>query len=211
MPILVLFVLALHGCNTGVEPSPAPGILRVKIVSDDLDTALVSGGDTTRFTRWDSFEVTFAQGALYRNENYANIYVDPSSDRISTSTVNLIGRHWLDGTKITGTDTTTITTTNSRYNEYIIFQSYVPPGDYDRVQFSVLSSGISVFSPKIYWVPIQLPDSTSPIMKLYKSISVEEGRTTEVKIEIQPFASLRRYKDAFVFDRKMRIVNVTVL
>jgi hypothetical protein len=196
------------GCGTGVEPSPSPGIIRVTLKANELDTTIVIRSDTTRFSRWDSFILYISQGLLYRGKNYATLYRDISNARIVSDTVNIIGRQWLNGVPITSSDTSTITTANSRYIKHVIFETYVPPGAYNRLEMNLNGTEVDTYIPKLYQNPIRLPDSTSPIIGFEQSYTVNEGRTTEINLEIDPFQSLTRYRDLYLFSRKMRIVSV---
>lgn len=207
---VILIAVILHlDCGTGVEPSPSPGIVRVTLKANEQDTAIVIRSDTTRFSRWDSFALYISQGLLYRDKNYAYLYRDISSARIVSDTVNIIGREWLNGVPITANDTTTITTANSRYIKYVIFETYVQPGVYNRLEMNLNGMEVDTYIPKLYQNPIRLPDSTSAVIGFDQSYTVSEGRTTEINLEIDPFGSLTRYRDLYVFSRKMKIIRVS--
>lgn len=197
--------LILTSCTTGVDPSPAPGILRVTIQSDESDSSIVILSDTTRYSRYDQFYARVYDARLYRGDNYSQLYVTTSPQRVQSDTVNLLGRQWLDGTPITIRDSVAITPANSRYRTYTIFEWYVPPGTYDELEFSLVSNEVVTYIPKLYSNPIQLPPGTKPGLFFASSISIQESKTTQVDIVIQPFKSLSRYQDAFYFNRKARI------
>ena len=200
--------LGFEGCHTGVEPSPGPGILRVTLKADDSDTTIIILNDTSRFSRWDKFNLMISQGRIYRGPNYALLYADPSIARISGDTINIIKREWLNGASITPTDFTEINTKNSRYIKYVVFESYVPPGEYDSLSFSITANEILIFMPTVYANPVQLPPGAYPQMRFSARTRVTEGRVTQVNLEISPFSSLQRYRDSYLFVRKMRVVSV---
>ena len=204
----ILAGLVIAGCGNGIEPSPGPGILRVTIKANELDTTIVIGSDTSRFSRWDNFQLFISQGRLDRGGNYALLYANPSSARVNGDTINILARKWLDGTPITTADTTPISATNSRYRSYVIFESNVPPGDYSRLEMSLIGKEMDIFIPKIFQNPIQLPESTGSVIGFLQTISVREGGTTEINLEIDPFSSLQRYRDLFVFSRQVRVTNI---
>jgi hypothetical protein len=207
--ILLLGVLGFAiGCSTGVDPSPNPGIVRVTLRASGLDTSIIIQNDTSQFSRWDMFNLFISQGRVYRGDNYAPIYASSSNARIPGDTVNIIGREWLDGTPITTADTAAITPANSRYRKYVVFESYVPPGTYDNLQVAVLANEMIIYIPKHYQNPVQLPAGASPSMDFPTSFSVAENHVTQIDIEVFPFQSLSRYKDSFLFDRKMTIVSI---
>ncbi len=205
-----LFVF-LIGCQTGVEPSPTPGILRVTLKSNELDTAIIIQNDTSRFSRWDKFDLFVYGGKIYRGTNYSYLYRDRGIDRISADTVNILKREWLNGNPIKSTDYDEINTKNSRYVKYVIFESYVPPGDYDSLSFVLTANQILIFFPKVYTNPVQLPPGTTPQMQIPVHITVSEGRVTEVNMEILPFSSLYRYRDSYFFGRRISIVSISNL
>jgi hypothetical protein len=138
---------------------------------------------------------------VYRGDNYANIYRTTGIARIPGDTVNIIGREWLDGTPITREDTAIISTTNSRYRKYTVFESYVPPGTYDRLQFALTGREVLTYYPKIYQNPVELPPGENSVMSFVMSFQVNEDRVTQIEIEIYPFKSLQRHRDSFYFSR----------
>lgn len=203
----LVFLAFLWGCQTGIEPSPQPGILRVTLVADSTDTCIVIRSDTSRFSKWDSFILDIGQGRLYRGENYSDLYLEPTIERIAATSCDIIKRKWLNDTPITYLDTAGITTSNSRWIKYVIFETYVPPGDYDRLQFSLTGTEMDIFIPKVYQNPVKLPDGVPPIVYFYDNFKINEGRVTEVSIEIKPYKSLSRYRDVLIFDRQIQVVD----
>ena len=150
------------GCKTTVEPSPEPGILRVMLKGAETDTRIIIQSDTSRFSRWDNFNLVVNQGRAYQGDNYAYVYNNPTSDRKSSDTVNILAREWLNGVPITSQDTDSITTSNSRFRNYVIFESYVPPGTYTKFTFIMTASEMEIFIPKHYLNPVSLPPDLTP-------------------------------------------------
>ena len=144
-----------HGCKTAVDPSPEPGILRVLLKGADTDTTIIIQNDTSQFSRWDNFNVYVSQGRLYRGDNYAYTYNNVSSERKSSDTVNILGRERLNGVPITFADSDPITPANSRFRTYIVFESYVPPGTYDRLTMTITAkpTGTPNSPAEIGWMP----------------------------------------------------------
>ncbi len=208
VPLLLAAAALLGGCKTSVEPSPSPGIVRVLLKGADADTNIILLSDTSRFSRWDRFDMVVSQGRLVRGDYYASIYNNPSSERKTSDTINALGREWLNGTAITWQDTAEITPRNSRYRTYIVFESYVPPGSYDRLTFALTASEMEIFIPKHYLNPVTLPPSVAPSMDFTGSFPVTENGATEITLEVQPYKSLRRYQDQFYFERNIAVVSV---
>ncbi len=209
--VLSLALAALSGCTTSVDPSPHAGIVRVTLKSDDTDNYLVILSDTTRFSRYDSFVAATLNGRVYRGSNYAPIYRTPGIERIDADTVNLLAREWLNGTPINIRDSVDITPANSRYQRYVIFESYVPPGSYDSLAFTLVAGEVATYIPKYYVNPVQLPPGTLPQMSFPLSFTVQEDKVTQIDVEISPFKSLKRYQDLFLFNRIMRVAGVQTM
>jgi hypothetical protein len=204
-----LLALGAVQCTTGVEPSPDPGIVRVMIKGVESDTMIVIQGDSSEFSRWDLFNLYLSTGRIYQGEIYSTIYNNPTNERKGSDTANILAREWLDGTPITPRDTVRITPQNSRWVNYIVFESYVPPGEYTRLYFALTATEMEIFIPKHYLNPVQLPPGTEPGMDFDIPFTVVEGGVTEIRLEIYPYQSLARYRDAFYFDREVIVSNVT--
>lgn len=203
-----LLAFAAVQCTTGVEPSPEPGIVRVMIKGVESDTMIVIQSDSSEFSRWDRFDLYLSTGRVYRGDLYSTIYNNPSNERKGSDTVNILAREWLDGSPITPRDTMRITPQNSRWINYVVFESYVPPGSYDRLYFSLMATEMEIFIPKHYLNPVQLPPGTEPGMSFDVPFTVTDGAVTEIWLEIYPYQSLSRYKDAFYFDRQIIVSSV---
>lgn len=209
---LRLFLVCLYlisACSTGVEQSPDPGIIRVTLKSADNDTLLVILGDTVKFSRVDYYDVIVSQGRLYQGNKYADLYTDLSINRNSSDTINILQRAWLDGRLITPADPVfDVATSKSKYVGSKVIEWYVPPGTYDKLQFNLKGIEIFVARPRQFRTPLQLDEGVSPIMNFNQIITVNEGRVTEVNLEILPFQSIRRYRDSYLFDRKVSVASV---
>lgn len=207
--IFYMCVLLISGCRTGVEPSPAPGIIRVTMKSVDNDTLLIILGDTVKFSRVDYYDVIVSQGRLYRGKNYADLYTDLSINRNNSDTINILQRAWLDGRLITPNDPVfDVEASKSKYVGSKVIEWYVPPGTYDKLQINLKGIEIFVARPRQFRTPLQLAEGVSPIMNFNQTVTVNAGRVTEINLEILPFQSIRRYKDSYLFDRKVSVASV---
>lgn len=203
--------LVIVACTTTVDPSPEPGTIRILLKGADSDTTIIIQSDTSRFSRWDNFNVIVSQGRLYQGDDYAYIYNNPSNERKASDTVNVLAREWLNGVPVTLQDTARITPANSRYRTYVIFESYVPPGSYSKFTFALTASEMEIFIPKNYLNPVTLPPGVAPSMEFKTTIPVNESGVTEVVLELAPFKSLRRFQDQFYFDRQVVVTRVQAL
>jgi hypothetical protein len=205
----LLYTIFLNGCTTGVDPSPDPGIVRVTLKSNETDTLLVILGDTIKFSRVDIYNVIMGQGRLYRGDNYTDLYTNTSMERIGSTMINIIQREWLDGTLILPTDSVfNVEAWNSRYVGTTVFEWYVPPGSYDKLQFNLTGIEVFVARPRQFRNPLELPAGVTPIMNFSLPVEVKAGRVTELNLEVLPFQSVRRLKDAYIFDRKVSVASV---
>lgn len=178
---------AVFGCDTGVEPSPDPGIVRVTLQSNAADTSIVVLGDTFAVSPSDRFDVTIFQGKVFREARFALLFEDTKSYRPEDVTYDVLKRE------------------NDEYKKYVIYESFVPPGTYDRLQFGA-SASLLVLG--VFQIPVQLPSDAERLMDFYYSFRVSENGVTEINVEISPFQSVRRFRDSYLFDRQMRIVSV---
>lgn len=206
--IVTCLSLLLNSCTTGVEESPEPGIFRVTIVSNEADSILVILGDTARCSRIDRYNIIVSKGRLYRGENYVDLYAEPTIERITSVTVNILQREWLNGALVGANDPYEIPRYLTRPVSYTVFEWHTPPGTYDKIQFGL--SGIEVFVaiPRQFNNPLQLPEGVSSIMELQHSVTVKSGQVTQMDLVIDPYKSIRRYRDAYIFDRKVSVAQV---
>jgi len=184
--IVCAIAFFLLRCDTGVEVSPAPGILRVTLQSEPTDTAIVVIDDTLTVSAGDSFGVTISQGKVYSGDNFAVLFIDINSDKIE-ALYNVLAREI------------------GEYKKYTIYESYVPPANYNMLQFVANAKSIKL---KYFRVPVQLPEASNPLLDFKYDFQVLENKTTEINVQISPFKSVVRYRDSYYFTRDMRITGV---
>ncbi|MBD3226241.1 MAG: hypothetical protein GF313_16050 [Caldithrix sp.] len=205
----VLITAGIFGCDSGLETSPEPGILRVSIQSNPQDTAIVIKSDTFSVIQGDSFGVKFFQGKVYNGDNYALLYESTDSYLTEDLVFNVIKR------------------VDHSYKKLTVYESYVPPKSYDRVQVGINAEEIRVsrvYTRFLYDAdgnvigsrldtttivnPVRLPNDASPLMNFEKEFEVQENKTTEIVLRLDPFDSLERFKDSYVFNRKISVQDV---
>ncbi|MFZ5518341.1 MAG: hypothetical protein ACOY90_17025 [Candidatus Zhuqueibacterota bacterium] len=187
MAVVLIGILALS-CDTGVVESPEPGILRITLQSEAADTTLIVISDTLSVTASDWFGVTITQGKVYNGDNFAILYKDTSSYQIQDITYNILEQE------------------NDQYRKFTIYESFVPPGDYDKLQIGVTASLLKL---GYFSIPIELPRGASLLIDLNQNFTVfKERRITEVNVQISPFKSVVRYKDSYHFMRMLEIAGV---
>jgi len=179
--------LLLLSCETGVEISPEPGILRITLQSDPSDTFIVVINDTFTVSAGDSFAVTISQGKVYHDDNFAILFTAIESNDFE-GTYNILER------------------VNSTYKKYTIYESYVPPNNYNTLQFVANARLVKL---KYFRIPVQLPPDAEPLLNFDYDFQLFENKVTEINMQISPFRSVTRYRDSYYFSREMQIVGTT--
>ncbi|MCI0514692.1 hypothetical protein L0128_15870 [candidate division KSB1 bacterium] len=177
----------INSCDMGVEPSPAPGVLRVTLQADPADSTILIVKDWFTVKYGDFFLVTIFQGKAFNDSNYAVLFVDKSSYQEKQSLFNMIEKK------------------ENTFERYVIFESYLPPFEYDRIQFGITALVVSLGNLEI---PIQSPPNTTPFVTLPQNFKIMENRVTEINLQLSPFKSVKRYRDSYHFIPQMQIIDV---
>lgn len=195
--ILIFSALVIYSCS-GVTDSPDHGIVRVIFSSDPADTILIEKSDTFSVsTRYDAiFMLKVFQGRIYRDTDFAVLYPTIGSYRQEDEFVNIIA---LD--------------TLGEYKKYKVFESYVPPGDYNSLEFGVAPASevplrIVANSGKTFENPVELPPDVDLLFHFDRNFSVNENKVTQIDVQISPFKSVERYRDVYRLYRIMKITDV---
>ena len=188
--LLIFFCVCLatmvNECDMGIEPSPEPGLLRVTLTADSSETFVVVVKDTFVVAQEDIFGITISQGKVYRDENLAYLYNNMYSYE-TESTSNILKRE------------------QDKYNRYIVYNSYVPPGDYDALEFSITASELKIGNMVI---PVSYPSGMNGIKKLEHTFKVKSNVCTEIRLIIKPFSSVMRYRDSYQFLPQIEIESI---
>jgi hypothetical protein len=224
--LLAGFSLLLVSCEsnlTGVEDSPEPGVVRITIQSDPSDTYLVERTDTfSIFTPFGKvFNINTFQGSVFSGEKFAVLFRSTQSYRQEDSVYNVIEVNVPDeelraiGERIANGELD-INTLSVEYKKFILFESYVPPGDYDKIRVGINAPRdieqnrivLTALSGKQFSIPLQLPPADSLLVSFPVNFKVSSGQVTEINLRISPFKSVYRYRDAYRFDRKIEVTGV---
>ncbi len=195
--IVIVFLIGIISCDTVIEPSPDPGILRITLQSDPSDTSIVKVTDTLYVSQNDSLSLRIFQGKAYNDTVYAILYKDINSYKQEEITYNIIKRD------------------STGYKRFTIFESFVPPSDYDRIRFGITSDLLEICTLDtadstydISTFKVQPPESANLFVDLYQDFHVSENDTTEINVQIKPFRSISRYRDSYHFIPDVSITNV---
>ena len=182
--IILFFILG--GCDTCIEDSPDPGILRITLESDQSDTVIVIVTDTLTVSDEDVFLMSVFQGQVFEDSTYGILYPTLSSTRQEEIFYNLI---WREG---------------GQYQRFSIFESYVPPGSYNKIKFGIDSRFLKLENFDV--IEVLTPDNY--FLELPTSFEVKSNGTTEVNVSVKPFQYIIRYRDIYLFQPEMEIVGI---
>jgi len=195
---LIFSALTFFECTTGVTDSPDHGIVRIMFSADPADTVLIEKSDTFSVsTRYEAiFVLKVFQGRIYRDSDFAVLYPGIDSYRQEDEFVNIIAVDSLGNYKI-----------------YKVFESYVPPGDYNSLEFGVTPANgiplkIVANSGKTFENPVELPPDESLLYHFDQNFTVNADRVTQIDVQISPFKSVKRYRDVYRLYRIMKITGV---
>lgn len=180
--------LLLAACDTGVAPSPDPGVLRVTLQADPADNTIAVGKDVLTVAPGDRFDVTVFQGKVYRDSVFAVLLPTLDAYREQDAHYNVLARRG-----------------EAQPARYTIFESYVPPGAYDRLQFGATATELRIGG---FVIPMALPPNTPGLMDFEADFEVVENDTTEITLRIKPFQSVARFRDSYQFTRQIEVVDV---
>lgn len=189
-----LFILGLTfaaACNvTGVEKSPDPGIIQVHLQSAPGDTVITIGKERLVVSEGDQFQVSVFQGRVVKDSTYAILYKNLADYQEEEHAYNLLEK------------TATGTTAN-----YQIFNTYIPPGVYKKLEFGLTAEQIRIGN---FSIPVDLPPDVGSIIAFdfEKPVEVNSNDTTVVNLQIRPFKSINRYRDSFRFERDVSITKI---
>jgi hypothetical protein len=186
--VTLLTIFNFVGCNTGIESSPDPGILKITLQSDPADTVIIIVNDTITVGEDDEFIISIYQGRSFADSTYGILYPEIESYRQEERYYNLIERE------------------NNQYVQFNMFESHLPPMSYDQIEFGIDSEylklqnfdQINVITPPSYFITLPL------------NFEIEENRTTEVNVQVSPFKYITRYRDTYIFQPEMEIIAVTM-
>ncbi len=188
--ILLSIALAagVVSCNTGVEESPQPGIVRVTLQANPADTTILILTDTVRVTDRDSMGVTIFQGKIFSGVKFATLFRSLTSYRQEDVPYNVLRRE------------------SGTYKTYPVYESYVPPGDYTKLQIGVTATLLKLRD--VAPIQLQLRPDDPLLLDFDVGFQVSENKITEIMLQIDPLRSLTRYRDLYYFERKMRVLGV---
>ena len=188
--ILTLILTFTFLSCTGVEPSPEPGIIQVFLQADPSDTTIVILPDTIHVRPSDRFEITIFQGRVFSKDgNYAYLYRTLQSYTQEDITINILERDSI----------------SKSFKQFKIYESRIPPGNYNKIQIGILPHLLDIW---VYEIPVQVPAGVTTFVELPVDFVVNENKVTQLLITIQALKSLKRFKDIFQFEPKVKITSI---
>ncbi len=181
-------VLLLAGCETGVDASPEPGVLRITLEADPVDTEIVVVTDPVAVSLGDRFDVTTFQGKAFRDSTFFVLFRDRDTNQQADQTINVLAQ-----------------AENGSYERFVAFESHLPPGNYDRFQFGVTASELALGS---FVIPVRLAQGAPILHDFHREFEIMANEVTEIRVRIRPLASVVRFRNAFLFDPEMEITDI---
>jgi hypothetical protein len=189
IPILIylgILILFLIGCQTGIEDSPDSGILRVTLESDPSDTTIIIVTDTLTVSDQDVFLVNIFQGKAYQDSTFGVLYDTLTSNRQKEIFYNLIFRK------------------ENIYQRFTIYESYLPPFDYNMIEFGLDAEFIKLKNFDV--ITVETPPNF--FLQLPVDFEIRENTITEINVQVSPFKYIERVKDTYIFAPEMEIIGV---
>lgn len=183
---IALIGFLFFACNSGIEFSPDPGILRITLESEQADTTIIIVTDTLTVSDNDVFRISIYQGKVYRDSTFSVLYPTIESNSQEERAYNLITRE------------------NHQYQKFTIFESYVPPFKYNKIQFGLDSDFLKLRN----FDKIQVVTPNNFFLNLDADFEVRENRVTEVNVRVSPFKNVVRYKDTYIFAPTMEVIGI---
>ena len=197
--VLIFSALTFFECTSGVTDSPDHGTVRIMLTADPADTILIERSDTFSVsTRYEAlFVLKVFQGRIYHDSDFAVLYPSIGSYRQEDEFVNIIA----------------LDSSTGKYKNYKVFESYVPPGNYNSLEFGVTpASGIPLKivanSGKTFENPVVLAPDENLLHHFDLDFTINENKVTEIDVQISPFKSIQRYRDVYRLYRVMKITDV---
>ncbi len=184
---LLFFLLILLACDNGVERSKNPGIIKVLLQPDPADTTITILNRVYHVDSTSVFNVSVAQGKVYVDSFYSELYHNIDDYRDVQNTYNILEQE------------------NGVYKTIKLFEYYAPVNVYQKIQFSFTGKVVKIAG---FTIPVELPEGESVLVTFNHDFEVKENMTTEITISIQPLKSVVRFKDSYLFKRKMEITDV---
>jgi len=188
--VVLLVIIHLWSCTTGINRSKDPGVIRVNLQSDPTDTTITILGKIYSVDSTSIFNIYIFEAKSYIDSNYSFL-VPRLTDYYDD------GRYY----NILEMEETT-------YKKFKIYESFAPPDKYDRLQFGLTASTLKIGE---YKIPVELPPDENVLLDFYDDFEIYENDTTEINIQIAPFRSVERYRDSYLFNREVNVVSVNYL
>ncbi len=202
--LLTLFLVfgVTWQCSTGIEPSPEPSLLRITLQADPGDSTIIIADDTIYARPRDSMQITIFQGKTFMD---GDGFVDSNYSVLFKDTLQSFTRDWDYNILKRNED--------GEYRRYTIFESFVPPGEYDSLQFGIRARFVLLsygYDEGGLEVPMETPPGTDPIIEIEEQFTMEEAKVTEINLRLRPFGSVTRYQDVFWFTPELWVEDVSM-
>jgi len=97
------------------------------------------------------------------------------------------------------------------FKKIMIFQSYLPPGDYTNLQFGITAEEMLLTYGYAFGgirIPLDRTAETSLLQDLNTEYTISPEHVTELEIHIKISESVERYRDKYNLNPKLTVVDV---
>ena len=187
--LFLVLTLALSfiyiGCSTGVELSDPPGIIKVYFRPSSTDTAITIVNTHYQIDPDDVFDIQISEGKMYSDSVFFILY-----ETLNTYNENDVDLDLLEG--------------DQSYQKQLVFESFLPAGDYTRLEF-VLNA--SLFRLDGFEVPVVTENGRPNLVQMEEQFRVTESDTTSITVQLDVVSSIKRFRDTYLFDANTSIIN----
>lgn len=181
----LLLSSAFFGCSTGVELSDPPGFVKIYFQPSSTDTAITIVNTRYQIDPEDVFDIQISEGKMYQDSIFYILYED-----LNTFNENDIDIDILEG--------------NESFTKQLVFESFLPVGDYSRLEF-VLNA--TLFRLDGFEVPVVTENGRPLLIQLDENFQITESDTTSITIQLDVVSSIQRFRDTYLFDANTTIIG----
>ena len=191
MLIIATVFWNLTSCTVDVVDSPDPGLIRLFLQADNSDTSITIIGDDYLVDSTFTFVVKVQEARAYADTIYTCLFPTIYDNMDYGKEYDLLIRN------------------NNRYEKYLIYEYFAPPGSYSKIELSI--NPVKIKIGNFGSIPIQIPPGKSSLETIDYNFDVEENAITEIYMVLPVFQSIVRYMDIFYFDPKLAISGSEII
>ena len=186
-----LLLFTGSGCDvTGVQESEEMGVIRVMLRANPADSTITIGGDRVVADSTDEFRISVFQGRMSKDSVFSLLFNDLYGYEQEERLYNVFERN-----------------TEGEMKEFRIFHTYLPPGQYQSLEFGLTAEQVNIDD---FTIPVDLPPDSSTLyrQRFEEPVTISSNDTTVIRLQFSPFESIQRYGDEFRLYRDISVENI---